>query len=81
MKDVEIIEGHECIDTISLLVKSPPKISVSFFIGCLKRKSTLMIFEIYTNLKYKYGNRKFWCIGYYVSTVGLNEKTIAKHIK
>lgn len=81
MKDVEIIEGHACIDHIHLLVKIPPKTSVSYFVGYLKGKSALMLFDRHANLKYKFGNRNFWAKGYYVSTVGLNEKTIAKYIK
>ena len=70
-KGVDIIEGH--------LI--PPKISVSSFMGYLKGKSSLMIFDKHGNLKYKFGNRKFWAEGYYVSTVGLNEATIKKYIR
>ena len=80
-KEVEIIEGHACIDHIHMLVKIPPKLSVSQFMGYLKGKSALMIFENHANLKYKYGQRTFWARGYYVSTVGLNKKTIQKYIK
>ena len=64
-----------------MLVRIPPKISVSSFVGYLKGKSTLMIFERYANLKYRYGNRNFWCKGYYVSTVGANKEAIQKYIK
>ena len=72
-KGVEIIEGHLMPDHIHMLVSIPPKISVSSFMGYLKGKSALMIFDKHANLKYKYGNRHFWAEGYYVSTVGLNE--------
>jgi putative transposase len=72
-KGVEIIEGHLMPDHVHMLVSIPPKWSVSSFMGYLKGKSALMIFEQHANLKYKYGNRKFWAEGYYVSTVGLNE--------
>ena len=68
-------------DHVHILVSIPPKISVSGFVGYLKGKSSLMIFDKHANLKYKYGNRKFWAEGYYVSTVGLNEATIAKYIR
>jgi len=80
-KEVEIIEANACADHIHMLVKIPPKLSVSSFMGYLKGKSTLIIFERYANLKYKYGNRTFWCKGYYVSTVGLNKEKISKYIK
>ena len=80
-KGVEIIEGHLMIDHIHMLVSIPPKISVSIFMGYLKGKSALMIFDKHANLKYKFGNRHFWAEGYYVSTVGLNEATIRKYIK
>ena len=80
-KGVEIIEGNLCPDHVHMLVSIPPKISVSSFMGYLKGKSSLMIFEKHANLKYKFGNRKFWAVGYYVSTVGLNEKTIAKYVR
>ena len=79
-KGVEIIEGHMMPDHIHMLLSIPPKYSVSSVMGYLKRKSALMIFERHANLKYKYGNRHFWCEGYYVSTVGLNEETIKKYI-
>ena len=80
-KGVEIIEGEICPDHIHLLLSIPPKISVSSFMGYLKGKSSLMIFEKYANLKYKYGNRHFWCRGYYVSTVGKNRKAIEQYIR
>lgn len=80
-KDVEIVEANACIDHIHMLVKIPPKISVSQFMGYLKGKSCLMIFENHANLKYKYGQRSFWARGYYVSTVGLNKNTIKKYIR
>ena len=80
-KGVEIIEAEACPDHIHLLVSIPPKISVSAFMGYLKGKSSLMIFDRHANLKYKYGNRHFWCKGYYVDTVGKNKKAIAEYIK
>ena len=80
-KGVEIIEASACIDHIHMLVSIPPKISVSTFMGYLKGKSSLMIFDKYANLKYKYGNRTFWCRGYYVDTVGRNKERIAQYIK
>lgn len=80
-KGVEIIEGHLMIDHIHMLVSIPPKYSVSQFMGYLKGKSSLMIFDRHANLKYKFGNRHFWAEGYYVSTVGLNEATIKKYIQ
>lgn len=80
-KGVEIIEGHLMPDHVHMLVTIPPKYSVAQIMGYLKGKSSLMIFDRHANLKYKYGNRKFWATGYYVSTVGLNEKTIAKYIR
>ena len=80
-KGVEIIEGHLMPDHIHMLVLIPPKISVASFMGYLKGKSALMIFERHANLKYKFGNRHFWSEGYYVSTVGLNEATIRKYIR
>lgn len=81
MKEVEILEAHACIDHIHMLVKIPPKLAVFAFVGYLKGKSTLMIFDRHANLKYKQGNRQFWAKGYYVSTVGLNEKVITQYIK
>ncbi|MBI6872074.1 IS200/IS605 family transposase [Clostridium aciditolerans] len=80
-KGIEILEGHMMPDHIHLLVSIPPKISVSSFMGYLKGKSAMMIFDRHSNLKYKFGNRYFWADGYYVSTVGLNEATIAKYIR
>lgn len=80
-KGVEILEGHLMPDHIHMLVSIPPKISVSSFMGYLKGKSSLMIFDKHANLKYKFGNRKFWAEGYYVSTVGLNEATIKQYIQ
>ena len=80
-KGVEIIEGHLMVDHIHMLVSIPPKYSVSQFMGYLKGKSSLMIFDRHANLKYKFGNRHFWAEGYYVSTVGLNEATIRKYIQ
>ena len=80
-KGVEIIEVEACADHIHLLVSIPPKISVSGFMGYLKGKSSLMIFDRHANLKYKYGNRHFWCKGYYVDTVGKNKKVIAEYIR
>lgn len=80
-KGVEIIEVELCPDHVHMLVKIPPKMSVASFIGYLKGKSTLMIFDKYSNLKYKYGRRSFWCIGYYVDTAGKNDKIIAEYIK
>ena len=80
-KGVEILEGHLMPDHIHMLVSIPPKISVSSFMGYLKGKSSLLMFDRHANLKYKYGNRKFWAEGYYVSIVGLNEATIRKYIR
>ena len=80
-KGVEIIEGRLMPDHVHILVSIPPKISVSSFMGYLKGKSALMVFDEHANLKYKFGNRRFWAEGYYVSTVGLNEATIAKYIR
>ena len=80
-KGVEILEGHLMPDHIHMLVSIPPKISVSSFMGYLKGKSSLLMFDRHANLKYKYGNRRFWTEGYYVSTVGLNEATIRKYIR
>ena len=79
-KGVEIIEGEICIDHIHLLVDIPPKMSVSGFMGYLKGKSSLMIFQKYGNMKFAYRNREFWCKGYYVDTVGKNTKVIKEYI-
>ena len=80
-KGIEILEGHLMPDNVHLLLSIPPKYSVSSVMGYLKGKSSLMIFERHANLKYQFGNRHFWSIGYYVSTVGLNEATIRKYIQ
>lgn len=80
-KGVHIWQAEACPDHIHMLVSIPPNISVSEFMGYLKGKSSLMIFDRHANLKYKYGNRKFWCRGYYVDTVGKNEKKIAEYIQ
>ena len=80
-KQVEILEAEACKDHIVMLVSIPPKYSVSQIMGYLKGKSSLMIFEKYANMKYKYGNRHFWCRGYYVDTVGRNKKAIAEYIR
>ena len=80
-KGVQILEGHLMPDHIHMLVSIPPKMSVSSFMGYLKGKSALMMFDRHANLKYKFGNRHFWSEGYYVSTVGLNEATIRKYIQ
>ena len=80
-KGVETIEAEACPDHIHLLVSIPPKISVSSFMGYLKGKSSLMIFDKHAKLKYRYGNREFWCRGYYVDTVGKNKKAIAEYIR
>ncbi|MGM0123813.1 hypothetical protein IGI37_001187 [Enterococcus sp. AZ194] len=80
-KGVEILEANACKDHIHMLVSIPPKLSVSQFMGYLKGKSSLMIFDRHANLKYRYGNRKFWCRGYYVDTVGRNKKQIAEYIQ
>ena len=80
-KGVDILEGHMMIGHVHLLLSIPPKMSVSSFMGYLKGKSALMMFEKHANLKYKFGNRHFWAEGYYVSTVGLNEATIRKYIE
>ena len=80
-KQVEIIEAEACKDHIHMLVSIPPKYSVSQIMGYLKGKSSLMIFEKYANMKYKYGNRHFWCRGYYVDTVGRNKKAIQEYIR
>ena len=80
-KGVEIIEAELCPDHIHMLVSIPPSISVSAFVGYLKGKSALMIFDKHANLKYRYGNRHFWCRGYYVDTVGRNKKAIENYIR
>lgn len=75
-----IVEGEACPDPIHMLLEIPPKYAISDFMGYLKSKSTLMIFDRHANLKYKYGNRKFWARGYFVDTVGKNEKRIQEYI-
>ena len=80
-KGVTIHEAEACPDHIHMLVSIPPKISVADYMGYLKGKSSLMIFDRYANLKYRYGNRKFWCRGYYVDTVGRNKKAIEEYIR
>lgn len=80
-KDVTILEAEVCPDHIHMLVEIPPKISVSSFMGFLKGKSSLMIYEKWGNMKYKYRNRQFWCRGYYVDTVGKNTQKIQEYIK
>ncbi len=80
-KDVEIIEAHAMPDHIHMLVRIPPKLAVSNFMGYLKGKSSLMIFERHANLKYKYGNRNFWAKGFFVSTVGLDANKVQEYIR
>ena len=80
-KGIEIIEAEACKDHIHLLVSIPPHLSVAQFMGYLKGKSTLMIFDWHANLNYKYGKRHFWCRRYYVDTVGRNKKVIEKYIQ
>ena len=80
-KGVEIIQAEACPDHIHMLVSIPPSMAVADFVGYLKGKSSLMIFDRFANLKYKYGNRHFWCRGYYVDTVGRNKKAIEEYIR
>ena len=80
-KGVEIHEAEICSDHVHMLVSIPPKVSVSYFMGYLKGKSSTMLYEQFGELKYKYRNREFWCRGYYVDTVGKNETRIAEYIK
>jgi putative transposase len=80
-KGVEILEAEACPDHIHMLISIPPKYSISQIMGYLKGKSSLMIFDKFANMKYKYGNRHFWCKGYYVSTIGRNEKKIKEYIQ
>ena len=80
-KGVEIIEAQACPDHIHMLVMIPPSLSVAQFVGFLKGKRALMIFDRHANLKYKYGNRHFWCRGYYVDTVGRNANAIGEYIR
>ena len=79
-KGVEIIEAEVCPDHVHMLVSIPPKLSVSGFLGYLKGKSSVLIYQKYANMKFKYRNREFWCRGYYVDTVGKNKKAIAEYI-
>lgn len=80
-KGIEIIEAELCIDHVHMLIRIPPKHAVSDIMGYLKGKSSLIIFDRHSNLKYKYGNRNFWCRGYYVDTVGKNAKKIQEYIR
>ena len=80
-KGVKIVEAEVCPDHIHMLVEIPPKMSVAGYIGFLKGRSSLMIFQRHGILKYKYGNRSFWCRGYYVDTAGKNTKKIAQYIQ
>ncbi len=79
-KGVNILEAEVCPDHVHMLVEIPPKYSVSQFMGYLKGKSSLMVYEKWGNMKYKYRNRQFWCRGYYVDTVGKNTKKIQEYI-
>ncbi len=79
--NVEIIEAEACVDHIHMLVSIPPYKSVAQFVGTLKSKSALMLFDRHANLKYKYGNRNFWCRGYYADTVGKNARIIGEYIR
>ena len=80
-KGVEIIEAEACPDHIHMLVSVPPYLSIAQFMGFLKGKSSLMIFDRHANLKYKYGQRSFWCRGYFVDTVGKNKVAIQEYIR
>ena len=80
-KNVNILEAECCVDHIHMLLEIPPKMSVSGFMGYLKGKSSLLIYEQWKNMEYKYKNREFWCRGYYVDTVGRNKKIIAEYIR
>ena len=79
--EVKIIEAEVCPDHVHMFVEIPPKLAVSKFMGILKGKSSLIIFQRWSNLKYKYGQRSFWCRGYYVDTVGKNAKRIAEYVR
>lgn len=79
-KEVDIIEAEVCPDHVHMLVSIPPKLSVSGFMGYLKGKSSILIYQKYANMKFKYRNREFWCRGYYVDTVGKNKQAIAEYI-
>ena len=78
---MNILKAEVCPDHVHMLVEIPPKVSISSFMGYLKGKSSLMIFDRHANLKYKFGQRSFWCRGYYVDTVGKNEKIIKEYIR
>jgi len=80
-KEVEIVEGSMCIDHVHMCIRIPPKLAVSSFMGYLKGKSSLQIFERHANLKYKYGNRTFWAKGFFVSTVGLDAEKVKRYIR
>lgn len=80
-QEVKIIEAEVCPDHVHMFVSIPPKLSVSKYMGILKGKSSLIIFQRWSNLKYKFGQRSFWCRGYYVDTVGKNEKRIAEYVR
>ena len=79
--EVKIIEAEVCPDHVHMYVAIPPKLAVSKFMGILKGKSSLIIFQRWSNLKYKFGQRSFWCRGYFVDTVGKNEKVIAEYVR
>lgn len=79
-KQVEIMEAEVCPDHIHMLVKIPPKLSVASFVGFLKGKSSILIYQKYANMKFKYRNREFWCRGYYVDTAGKNDIKIKEYI-
>ena len=79
-KNVKIIEAEVCLDHVHMLVEIPPKISVASFMGFLKGKSSLLIYQKWANMKFKYRNREFWCRGYYVDTVGKNTAKIKEYI-
>ena len=79
-KEVNIVEAEVCPDHVHMLVEIPPKLSVSGFMGYLKGKSSILIYQKYANMKFKYRNREFWCRGYYVDTVGKNKKAIQEYI-
>ncbi len=80
-KGCELLEAEACPDHIHMLIEIPPKYSVAQFMGYLKSKSTLMIFDRHANMKYKFGNRKFWARGYFVDTVECNEKALREYIQ
>ena len=79
-KEVNIITAEVCIDHVHMFVEIPPKLSISSFMGYLKGKSSVMIYEKWGNMKFKYKNRQFWCRGYYVDTVGKNAIAIRRYI-